>query len=175
MIYVEFGAAFPFNGGELIYLDEVFRRPDLLATILYSAFFVLTATTDGNCIEFAKHVLLAANPLAQTTAELDSRLITLFAILVLTFICFLHYFSRNSGLFLNLVFALYKIIFVAILIVAGGLAYKKSGHNLHDWDDQAVENRDALAAFIFIVYSYQGWEGANYVSAVEDFQTRREH
>jgi amino acid transporter len=108
-------------------------------------------------------VLLAANPTVQKTEDLDRQLITLLAILVLTVVCFLHYFSRNSGLLLNLLFSAYKICLIVVFIIAGGVAYGTSTDRPNDWNDQPVGKKDALAALIYIIYSYQGWENANYV------------
>jgi amino acid transporter len=153
-------------------LDEVLRRPDLFATVLFAAFFILLPNTGGNSLQFAKHVLLVASPDIQNTEELDRPLITLIAILVLSVVCLLHYFSRNSGLLLNLLFAAYKILLVVVLIIAGGISYHNSTSRPDDWDDQPVASRDALAALIYIVYSYQGWENANYVSGKELPETR---
>jgi len=117
-------------------------------------------------------VLLAANPAVENTEDLDRRLITLIAILVLSVVCLLHYFSRNSGLLLNLVFAVYKILLVVVLIIAGGISYHNSTNRPNDWNDQPVAKRDALAALIYIVYSYQGWENANYVCGKEPLLKR---
>ncbi|KFY10415.1 hypothetical protein V491_07659 [Pseudogymnoascus sp. VKM F-3775] len=163
VVYVEFGAAFPFNGAELIYLDEVFRRPELLATILYSALFVLAANTNGNALQFAKHVLLAANPSITNSDELDGRLVTFLAIAVLTCVCLLHYFSRNSGLLLNLFFALYKTILIIVFIICGFISSSHEPNGKDGWNNEPVAKRDSLAALIYVIYSYQGWENANYV------------
>lgn len=102
----------------------------------------------------------------EKTEDLDKRLITLLAILVLSIVCFIHYFSRNAGLFLNIVFAGYKILLIVTFIIAGGVAYRNLGttDRPDDWNDQKVPNKDGLAALIYIIYSYQGWENANYVS-----------
>jgi amino acid transporter len=144
-------------------------KTGFICHVLFTAFFILLPNTDGNALQIAKHVLLAANPEAQNTEELDQRLITLLAILVLNVVCLLHYFSRNSGLLLNLLFAAYKIV-IAVLIIAGGISYANSTEPPNDWNDQPVDNKDALAALIYIVYSYQGWENANYVRVVSSVQ-----
>lgn len=187
LIYVEFGAAFPFNGAELIYvsiyytpvitqayktkLDEVFRRPELLTTVLYSAFFVLLSNTVGNCLQFAKHVLLAADPSITNTEDLDRRLVTFIAIVVLTAVCLLHYFSRNSGLLLNILFALYKVFLIIVFIIRGSISSESAPNGRNDWGNQSVPNQDPLAALIYVIYSYQGWENANYVSYHHDRYT----
>jgi amino acid transporter len=144
-------------------LDEVFRSPELFAAILFSMFFITVPNTDGNSLQFAKHVLLTALPDVTDTTQLDKRLISLVAICVLTFVSFIHYFSRNSGLLLNLVFAIYKIILVFIFVVCGCIASGQSDNGKSDWGDQPIQSKNALAAMIYIIYSYQGWENANYV------------
>ena len=145
-------------------MDEVFRAPELLATVLFSAFFIALPNTDGNSIQFAINCLLTANPDVTDTTELDKRLITYVAITILTIVCFIHYFSRNSGLLLNLVFAIYKITLVVIIIIWGCITSSKPGNGKSDWGEQPIESKNVLAAMIYIIYSYQGWENANYVS-----------
>lgn len=165
-VYLEFGTALPFTGGELIYLNEIFRKPKLLATILFSGFFILLQNTSGNAIAFAKHVLLAANPDTNSTTELDSRLINLVAVGILSIICLLHYFSRRLGLFLNTAFALFKVFLLAAVFIAGAMARHKNDSGMTDFKTkhEGANGKDSLAAFIYIIYSYQGWENANYVA-----------
>jgi len=153
-------------------LDEVLRRPELLATVLFSAFFIFVPNTDGNSLQFAKHILLASNPTVTETTELDKRLISYIAISILTVACFIHYFSRNSGLLLNLVFAAYKVVLVIVLIICGLIASKKPDNGRSDWGQQPVASKDVLAAMIYIIYSYQGWENANYVGGELKIESR---
>jgi amino acid transporter len=143
-------------------LDESFRKPELLAAILFSAYFILIPNTTGNSLAFSKNLLLAANPTATVTGDLDGRLLTFFAVCGLSMVCFLHYFSRRSGMFLNKLFALYKIFLLIAFIVAGGIASRSDGNGKDDWSSQPG-NRDYLGALIYVMYSYRGWENANYV------------
>lgn len=142
----------------------MFRHPELLATVLFSIFFISISNSGGNSIQFAKHILLTANPEVVTTTELDKRLISYIAISVLTLVCFIHYFSRNSGLLLNLGFAVYKIFLVIVFIIFGCIASSRPDNGKSDWGDQPIKSKNVLAAMIYIMYSYQGWENANYVS-----------
>jgi amino acid transporter len=153
-------------------LDEVLRRPELLATVLFSAFFIFIPNTDGNSLQFARHILLASNPTVTETTELDKRLISYVAVSILTVVSFIHYFSRNSGLLLNLVFAIYKVALVVVLIICGCIASKKSDNGWSDWGEQPVASKDVLAAMIYIIYSYQGWENANYVGGELKIESR---
>ena len=153
-------------------LDEVLRQPELLATVLFSAFFIFVPNTDGNSLQFAKHILLASNPTVTETTELDKRLISYVAISILTVVSFIHYFSRNSGLLLNLLFAIYKVVLVIVLIICGCVASKKPENGWSDWGQHPIGSKNVLAAMIYIIYSYQGWENANYVGGELKIESR---
>jgi amino acid transporter len=150
-------------------LDEVFKTPELLATILYSFFFLFTPNTAGNLIQFAKLILLSANPETTDTKDLDRGLISFIAIVALTGVCFLHYFSRNSGLFLNMFFVVFKIVLLCVTIICGGIASTQPENGKSTWGQQK-ESSDVLGALVYVIYSYQGWENANYVCATTSFR-----
>lgn len=155
LIYLEFGDAFPYNGGELVYLDEIYRHPELLATILFSGFFLLLANSYGNSIQFAKHVLVAAIPDLEDSTQLDSRLVRFIAISALTFVCLIHWHSSRAGLFLNKLVACFKI-FLLIVVVIAGMA--KSSGSKSRWSDSGNmdSSSDGMAGMVLIFYSYQG-------------------
>jgi amino acid transporter len=163
LVYLEFGNALPFNGGELVYLDEIYRRPELLATIMFSGFFLLLANSYGNSIQFAKHVLISALPHLEDSKELDPRLVRYIAISVITLVCLIHWFSSRAGLFLNKLVAWYKTILLLVVFIAG-MVY--SGKHGSEWDDTVDRGSatDGMAGMVLIFYSYQGWENANYVA-----------
>ncbi|ORY06761.1 amino acid permease-domain-containing protein [Clohesyomyces aquaticus] len=166
VVYLEFGSAFPFNGGELIYLDEIYYKPELLATILFSGWFLVLGNSYGNSIAFAKHVMVSAHTEVLQTKDLDSRLVRFIAISVLTVVCLLHYFSGRAGMFLNKVLFWYKTLLL-IVIFAAGIHYTKT--NGSQWDNyndlkERGTSLDSLAAMVSIFYAYQGWENANYVT-----------
>ncbi|KAJ4330121.1 hypothetical protein N0V87_010285 [Didymella glomerata] len=162
-IYLEFGEAFPYNGGELIYLDEIYHRPQLLATILFSGYFLMLANSYGNSIQFAKHVLIAALPDLKDGTELDTRLVRYIAISVITLVCLIHWHSPNAGLFLNKLVAWYKIALLLAVFVAGMVW---SGRNDSQWgsSNDGSSTIDGMTGMVLIFYSYQGWENANYVA-----------
>lgn len=100
-IYLEYGINFPYNGGDLIYLDEVWPSPELLSTVLYSGYFICFGNSSGNSVAFAKHVLAASSAEVVLSTTFDKRLVGLVAVVIMTVICFLNYFSKDAGLFLN--------------------------------------------------------------------------
>lgn len=138
-----------------MYLDEIYRRPELLVTILFSGFFLLLANSYGNSIQFAKHVLIAAMPGLDDSKELDPRLVRYLAISVVTLVCLIHWFSGRAGLFLNKLVAWYKTILLIVVFVAGMVYSGKHGSQWHDPVDRGSAT-DGMAGMVLIFYSYQG-------------------
>ncbi|CRG91397.1 Low-affinity methionine permease [Talaromyces islandicus] len=164
-VYLEFGAALPYTGGELIYLDEMYYRPELLATILFSGFFICFGTSASNSIAFARYVMLAAEPQVQNEGELDKRLIGFIAITINFVTCLLLYFSSGLALALNRISAVYKIILMLIVFIAGAAASTKQDSGVHDFENtHGSSSTETLAALVYILFAYQGWENANYVA-----------
>ena len=58
-INLEYGCALPRSGGDVVYLEFVYRRPRFLATTLIAVQSVLLGFTASNCIVFAEYVLFA--------------------------------------------------------------------------------------------------------------------
>ncbi|KAF2191180.1 hypothetical protein K469DRAFT_696908 [Zopfia rhizophila CBS 207.26] len=154
LVYLEFGCALPFNGGELIYLDEIYRKPELFVTILFSGFFLVLANSHGNSIQFAKHVLLSAEPSIAKAAELDPRLVL------------------TLDIFLNKLLAWYKI-FLLLIFFAAGMAWSQrqdpSQTGRKDFNDTIGQgsSMDGLAAMVLIFYAYRGWENSNYYMVLD--------
>lgn len=67
---------------------------------------------------------------------------------------------------MNSAFASFKICLLLSVFIAGAIARNKNGSGLPDLNTkhEGANGADSLAAFIYILYSYQGWENANYVN-----------
>ncbi|KAI9685318.1 MAG: hypothetical protein M1822_004691 [Bathelium mastoideum] len=175
VIYLEYAIALPFNGGELIYLNEIYYVPDMLVTILYAGVFIAMANTAGNAFAFAKFTLIAAqrigNEPTATEADMDAKLspalVRFVAISIVTAICFLHFTWSRLGLFLNKAFALYKIALCLAIFIAGVAAWNKPNSGVsgpENFGEVHGGGINGLAALITIFYAYEGWENATYVS-----------
>ncbi|CUS13314.1 unnamed protein product [Tuber aestivum] len=173
-VYLEFGVALPFNGGELVYLDEAYTRPKYIASCMFAIFFVLLGNTAANTIAFAKHMLVAFNPNEQSP---DYRLQRFVALVCITFICLLHLFSRKMGIFVNNALAAYKVGLLTFVVISGFVCLGGGGSGDHKNTPYGKENlQNAFeessgspyayaSAMLSVLYSYQGWENANYVLA----------
>jgi uncharacterized membrane protein len=116
-------------------------------------------------MQFAKQVLICA---AGDTLEptLDQRALRFIAIVVLSFFVLLHYFSGRAGRDLNQILAFIKITLLVIVFFAG--IARASHHYTADWG--IAPNKDASSsaiAFLYIVFSFTGWENATFVRIVE--------
>ncbi|KAH8748838.1 high affinity methionine permease [Hyaloscypha finlandica] len=60
-VWLELGCMFPRSGGEQVYLEAVYKRPKILATVLFSTQAVLLGFTASGCIGFASNILVAAD------------------------------------------------------------------------------------------------------------------
>jgi amino acid transporter len=141
----------------------MFPRPQLLATIQFSIFFILFCTTAVNAVVFTKYVLALAMP-NTSVYDMDDRLINLVAVFVQTSVCLLLYFGRRLTLFLNKTFAFFKISLMTAIFV-GGMTAKNRRQGSDDFKQvqPGYNGADCLAAMVYILFSYQGWENANYV------------
>jgi amino acid transporter len=120
----------------------------------------------ANALAFARFVTVAALPDYSDGQDLDPRVIKLIAVNIVSVVCLIHYFSTDLGRLLNRVTAAYKLVLLVVVFGSGYWAAQVQHVGLGREDDQPP-NPDAtsrLGAFVLVLYSYSGWENANYVS-----------
>lgn len=163
----------PRSGGDLNYLQYVYRKPRkdsvLLATCLFSIAFISLGNMAGNCISFSIRVLRAANVDDPSTGMVRG---IAFATAAVT--CLIHAFSRRGGIWLNNVLAMVKmmillfILVVAIVVAAGGLPETKNVFTdntkaSESFNDASGDANGYAHAFLAIIFSFSGYEQVNYV------------
>jgi amino acid transporter len=136
-------------------------RPRLMWTMAFATFFITIANTSGNAIAFARFVMIAALPTETKLEALDSKVVKLVAINIVSVVCLLHYFSHNLGRFLNKLLAIYKFCLLIAVMIAGFCASRvKNG----EFDRNVAQNtKNQLGGLVLVLYSFTGWENANYV------------
>ncbi|RPA75182.1 amino acid permease [Ascobolus immersus RN42] len=166
-VFLEFGLAIPVSGGEKNYLERVYRRPKYLATSVLLSQMVLLGFSSGNSLAFGQYVLFAAgieNP--------DKWVARGIAIACITFAVLLHAIFPKWGMRISNVLGAFKVV-VLLLIVFSGFA-ALAGHlkvpKPNNFDNAFSIDEDLgggvynyANALLRIVYSYKGWENANYV------------
>jgi amino acid transporter len=130
-------------------------------TMAFATFFITIANTSGNAIAFARFVMIAALPTETKLEALNSKVVKLVAINIVSVVCLLHYFSHNLGRFLNKLLAIYKFCLLMAVIIAGFCASRvKNG----EFDRNVAQNtKNQLGGLVLVLYSFTGWENANYV------------
>jgi APA family basic amino acid/polyamine antiporter len=162
--YAELGALFPRAGGQYVYLRDAYHP---LAGFLYG--WALLALIESGAI--AAVAITFANYALRLVGRPDVAPVplALSAIIVLSIINFLG--VKPGSRVLN-VFVVLKVAALAVLIGAGWLAPASPG-----WWDAAREPTTTTggtaiafgAALIPILFSYGGWQNANYVAEeIED-------
>jgi amino acid transporter len=130
-------------------------------TMAFATFFITIANTTGNAIAFARFVMIAASPTETRLEALDSKVVRLVAINIVSVVCLLHYFSHNLGRFLNKLLAIYKFCLLLAVMIAGFCATRA---NNDGFDRDVPQNpKNQLGGIVLVLYSFTGWENANYV------------
>lgn len=167
--------AVPRSGGDLKYLQYVYRKPRsrrsdiLLSTCVFGIAFIALGNMAGNSISFATRVLLAAGVENPSGAGVRG-----IAIGIATLTCFIHAFSRRFGIWLSNVLAVMKIlillliIFTAVAVGVGGLDHTANVISDNTSIDKSFKGasqdlNDYAHGFLAIMFSFSGFEQPNYV------------
>ncbi|RVX73455.1 hypothetical protein B0A52_03097 [Exophiala mesophila] len=169
-VFLEFGLAIPRSGGEKNYLERAYQRPKLLATCVLLSQMILLGFSSGNSLAFGRYILFASG--SEVADGWQARGI---AIACVTFAVVLHSTLPKWGIRLFNVLGIFKVA-VLLVIVFGGfaaMAGRLKVPNPHNFDNaftfysgETWGNGGAYeycTAILRIVYSYKGWENANYV------------
>lgn len=169
-VYLEFGLQIPRSGGEKNYLERVYRRPKYLATCAFLSQMILLGFSSGNSLAFGRYVLFASGSTAP-----DGWAARGIAIACITFAVLLHATLPKWGMRLFDILGVFKTVILLFIVFSGFAAL--AGHRRipdpHNFDNAfRLETGDGYGgggayayatALLRIVYSYKGWENANYV------------
>lgn len=173
IIYLEFALNLPFkNGGEKNYLLKVFKNPKGLAGCVYAFQMVLLGFSSGNSFAFGKYTYFALTGNQDLDNESYSKLIGVGCI---SFCIWLHIKFPNQGTSLFNFLGIVKILILVLIILLGALV----GLGLISINDSdlsitpSLKNENGMysisVALLEIIYSFKGWENANYVlSEIDD-------
>ncbi|KAK7732413.1 hypothetical protein SLS63_005091 [Diaporthe eres] len=169
-VFLEFGLAIPRSGGEKNYLERVYRHPRYLATCVLASQMILLGFSSGNSLAFGRYILYASG-----STEPDGWAARGLGIACVTFAVALHSVLPKWGLRLVNVLGIFKVVILLFIVFSGfaALAGRRLVPNPHNFDNAfRIEEGDGYGnggaygyatALLRIVYSYKGWENANYV------------
>ncbi|XEU94919.1 hypothetical protein FSHL1_000203 [Fusarium sambucinum] len=180
-IYLNYAKVLPFNGGELVYIDEITssssasgRRKStifgdgLLAYIIYAIAFVLFFNSSTNALQTGRMILIVAKP---GDDKVNHDLMRFIGVFCLSLICLLQYFSPKFGRRMNVYTAVAKVFMLLGIIIVGGIAACKN-KTPEEWKDTyAIEDPTNYEkgvswakALLTVLFSFQGWENATFVT-----------
>jgi hypothetical protein len=144
----------------------MFPKPRYLATCVYAIIFICVGNTAGNAITFAENFLQMINVHRPAVGVVRGV-----AIGIITLACLLHTAWRAAGIAVNNFLATIKIAILLVIICAGFAAYggaiptvkENSFTSGVDWETSSTYGY--AEAFLAIIFSYGGYENANYVTA----------
>ncbi|GME65406.1 Amino acid/polyamine transporter I [Neofusicoccum parvum] len=181
MVFVEFGLttprylidgrkeAVPRNGGELNYLQYLFKKPRYFITCIYGILFIIVGNMAGNAIAFGDYILMAAGQENPSRAAVRG-----IALGVATFACLLHGVWRKGGIWLNNIFAVLKVAILVFIIVVGfcalGGTFGDKANNAStnyalnkSFSNTSNSSYGYAEGFLAVVFAYAGFNQSNYV------------
>ncbi|KAI5116553.1 hypothetical protein M0805_007561 [Coniferiporia weirii] len=163
-VWLELGTMFPRSGGEKVYLETVYARPKMLATVFYATQAIILGFTAAGGIVFAQNILVSAG---QEAGRWSSRGI---AIGVIVFTTLIHGVTPKAGVWLMNVLSVSKILILILIIVTGWVVLagqthiKDSRENFRDaFAGSSHSSTDYADATFKVLSAYGGWSNINYV------------
>ncbi|CAG2002092.1 unnamed protein product [Fusarium graminearum] len=178
VIYLNYAKVLPFNGGELVYIDEItsggrigrFFGDGLLAYIIYAIAFMVFFNSSTNAMQVGQMILVLADP-DSDKVNVNGYIMRIIGVACLVLICLLQYFSPRSGRLVNLLTALGKILMLIGIVTVGSIAVSgvetstnwNENHKVED--SSSYETGVSMAkALLTVIFSFEGWENATFVA-----------
>ncbi|KAH8165165.1 hypothetical protein CIB48_g3095 [Xylaria polymorpha] len=169
-VWLEFGLAIPRSGGEKNYLERIYRHPRYLATCVLASQMILLGFSSGNALAFGRYVLAASG-----SKQGDGWVARGIGVAATTFAVGLHAIFPKWGMRLVNVLGVFKVVILLFIVFSGFAALAghlriPSPNNFHNaFELEVTEDYGGTGAYGYanallnIIYSYKGWENANYV------------
>ncbi len=167
LCYSELGAAMPKAGGEYIYIRRAYGTlPGFLSG--WTSFTIgFSAAIASGAHLFAQHLQqLAAAPSLSNASKmsilLDGRILGLIMIWTLTAV---HLFGVQAGGWLQRLLTLAKVGAILLLISLGfSMGNGEWTHLQQDAPSPYPDFGILLTSFLFVIFSYSGWNAAGYIA-----------
>ena len=169
-VFLEFGLAIPRSGGEKNYLERVYRHPKYLATCVLASQMILLGFSSGNALAFGRYILFASGYSSD-----DGWPARGIGCACITFAVLLHATFPKFGIRLFNVLGIFKVVILLFIVFSGfaALAGRRRVPDPKNFENSfRIEDGDGYGgggayaysnALLNVVYSYKGWENANYV------------
>lgn len=167
-VYLELGSLVPRSGGTKVFLEFIYEKPYMLASVVFLIYSVMFGFNMLNSLVFGEYFLHAIGVKA---SEFQSRMTGLLCVYVAACI---HGISYNSGVMVQNVIGGMKLVLLFVMVITGfylvflpsSITHIESNFN---WDDFFRIKTNASAAtfasaIIKATFSFYGWNSAHTVS-----------
>lgn len=171
-VYLEFGLKIPKSGGEKNYLSRTLPTPKHLIECVYAFTIVLLGFSSGNSYAFGKYIIYVLGLNSQLSDSIIDKLSRYIGSAVVISCTLWHiYFptgAKKSILYLGFV----KVLILASIVLLGLVAIIAPSVIEPHWDNfensfshgsQSIDWYSISVALLQVIYSFKGWENANYV------------
>ncbi|RHZ46492.1 putative methionine permease [Aspergillus thermomutatus] len=175
-VSMEFGCMLPRSGGDKVYLEYTYLRPQFLASTLVAVQAVLLGFTASNCIIFSKYTLFALN-IEPTEYQQKALAAGLMTAITIVHGCFL-----RTGIWIQNLLGWMKISMIAAMTLTGlwvilfrradssmlvSNSIDRTGYDVFLWDNLWKGSNwswSLLSTSLFkVFYSYAGLNNVNNV------------
>ncbi|KAK7890418.1 hypothetical protein LTR67_008304 [Exophiala xenobiotica] len=170
-VYLDLGTAIPQSGGERVYLERIFRRPQMLATGMFMAYVVLLGFSTPNCIILGNYAVSALG------IQPDVWNVRGIAVSVISLACFIHARSPAMGLGIINVLGVAKMLILAAVILSGlasvGRVFPATDPSATTsiaqqnftsvWAGTSSKPYNYATALLQVLYCFRGYNTANQV------------
>ncbi|CDO95679.1 unnamed protein product [Kluyveromyces dobzhanskii CBS 2104] len=171
-VYLEFGLKIPKSGGEKNYLSRTLPRPRHLIECIYAFAIVLLGFSSGNSYAFGKYIIYVLGLNSKLSEEVNDKASRYIGSLVVISCTLWHIFfpvgARRVILYLGFV----KVLILGAIVLLGSIAvflpdviepHWDNFHNSFSNGSQPIDWYSISVALLQVIYSFKGWENANYV------------
>lgn len=152
----------------------MYQRPRYLATCIFAVQFVCFAISTGNAISFSSYILKAATLDARNGSWLNRGI----SVAAISVVCLIHALFPRLGIWLSNGLGAFKLVLLFLVVCTGfaalaGRSATPSPRNFSTFagpgsatvEHEGVTGQAAghALALLQVLYSYSGWENANYV------------
>lgn len=158
VVYIEFVTYFRRrSGGEVVYLEQAYPRPQFLVPVVYAAVTVILSFSTSSASAFASYIFKAANHSPTSWEQRGLAVVPLFLCAGITA------FNTKLAIRLNSFLGFVKIVFIFFIIISG-LAVLGGGTrvgNTHSvfnnaWEGTTTDGNSISNAILKVVFSYGG-------------------
>lgn len=158
VVYIEFVTYFRRrSGGEVVYLEQAYPRPQFLVPVVYAAVTVILSFSTSSASAFASYIFKAAGHSPTSWEQRGLAVVPLFLCAGITA------FNTKLAIRLNSFLGFVKIVFIFFIIISGlvvlgGGTRVGNTHSVFSnaWEGTTTDGNSISNAILKVVFSYGG-------------------